>query len=224
MAETVLLTGFEPYGGRGINPSTEVVKRLDGATVAGARVTGRTLPVSFRSLRAGIDALLEEVRPSAVVGLGLWPGEPTIRLERVALNLADFEIPDNEDLLLEDTPISDNAAPAAFATLPVRAAEKALLDAGIPARISNTAGTFLCNAVLSGFLAALAERGRAAPCGFVHLPYLPEQVAEVLGTLKRNRKLEVHQRADLASMSLETMVSAVSLVIETAVRQGSVRG
>ncbi len=221
MTDTVLLTGFEPYGGRGINPSTEVVKRLDGATIAGARIRGRTLPVSYRKLRAGIEALLDEVRPVSVISLGLWPGEPMIRLERVALNLADFEIPDNEALVLEDTPLSDNAAPAAFATLPIRAAEQALLGSGIPVRVSNTAGTFLCNAVMSGFLASLAARGAATPCGFVHLPYLPEQVAEILVATKRNRKLEVQQRADLASMHLDTMVQAVSLVIETALRQGA---
>ena len=212
MSRVALLTGFEPYGGRGVNPATEVVTRLDGVEVEGARVAGRVLPVSFGALRSRIHELLREVEPEVVVSLGLWPGEGTIRLERVALNLADFEIPDNAGALLRDDLVAAAGPTALAATLPLRAIERALLRAGIPARLSSTAGTFLCNATLYTFLHAAAA-GRGVPCGFVHLPYLPEQVAALLEELRKQQLLELHQRADLASMSLATMVEAVRIVL-----------
>jgi pyroglutamyl-peptidase len=211
----VILTGFEPYGGRGINPAAEVVRRLDGEIVAGTPVVGRLLPVSYRRLGPNIEDLLREHDPAAVVGLGLWPGEPAIRLERLAVNVADFEIADNEGALLTDVAVQGNADAALFATWPLRRAETALLDAGIPARASSTAGTFLCNATLYRFLRGLEAAGGRVPCGFVHLPYLPAQVAALVRDLRRERRLELGQRADLASMDLETMVRAVRIVLET---------
>ncbi len=212
MSRVALLTGFEPYGGRGVNPATEVVARLDGADVEGARVAGRVLPVSFGALGSRIHELMREVEPAVVVSLGLWPGEAAIRLERVALNLADFEIPDNDGALLRDDVVAAAAPTAIASTLPLRAIERALLRAGIPARLSATAGTFLCNATMYTFLHT-GPAARGVPCGFVHLPYLPEQVAALLEDLRKEQLLELHQRADLASMSLATMVEAVRIVL-----------
>jgi pyroglutamyl-peptidase len=212
---SILLTGFEPYGGGTLNPSSEVVKHFDGRSIDGHRVTGRTLPVSHRDLAARIAALIDEHDPAAVVSLGLWPGEPTIRLERVAVNVADFEIPDNDGALLRDAPLSANAATAHLTTLPIRTIEEALLADGIPARISSTAGTFLCNATMFGFLDAIAARGRRALSGFVHVPYLPQQVAAQLDRLRRTHDIELHQRADLASMELSTMLRAIEIVLQT---------
>lgn len=215
MAQKVtLLTGFEPYGGRGVNPSGEVVKRFDGSTIAGLPVVGRTLPVSLKGLRERIDALLDGVDPALVVGLGLWPGTPLIRLERIAVNVADFEIPDNEGAVVNDAPLDGNGAMAFRATLPLRRIEQALLDAGIPAHVSNTAGTFLCNATLFSYLQKLEAQGRAVPCGFIHVPYMPLQVAEVLKRQRAERRLEREQRADVASMDLEVTVRAVRIAIE----------
>jgi pyroglutamyl-peptidase len=206
-----LVTGFEPYGGRGINPSAEVAKHLDGTEVAGSQVVGRTLPVSYRSLRRRIDELLSQLEPALVIGLGLWPGEPVIRLERFGLNLADFEIADNEGLFLQEAPLEAEAPTALPARLPLRAIEEALLDAGIPARLSSSAGSFLCNATLYAFLQRVPE---GVPCGFIHLPYLPKQVTELLRQIRQERVLELHQRADLASMSLDLMLRAVRIAIE----------
>ncbi len=211
----VLLTGFEPYGGGGANPSAEVVTRLDGREIDGARVVGRTMPVHLRDLSARIEDLMAELDPVAVVSLGLWPGEPMIRLERVALNVADFAIPDNEGALLQDAPIEANAATARLATLPLRAMERALLAAGIPAQVSNTAGTFLCNATMYAFLSAIEAKGRDLPCGFVHLPCLPAQVAELLVQTHEARAIEVSQRDDLASMDLDTQTRAVEICLKT---------
>src|SRR5919201_1938641 len=138
----VLVTGVEPYGGGHINPSLEVVKNLDGTEVASVPVVGRALPVAFRGLQQRVHALLTEIDPIAVLKLGLWPGEATIRLERVALNLADFEIHDNAGELVHDVPLDTQAPEAIPSRLQLRAIESALLEAGIPARLSNTAGTF----------------------------------------------------------------------------------
>ena len=210
MEKTVLVTGFEPYGGRGINPSTEVVKRLNGTQIGGAKVVGKTMPVSFNTLSRNIGALIKEVEPSAIVSMGLWPGEPVIRLERLGYNCADFEIPDNEGTFLQDTPLVKGGVGALPSRLPLRAIQQALLKAGIPARISNTAGTYLCNATL---YTLLSQAPSNIPCGFVHVPYLPEQVAYLLQDLETERVLELHQRADLASMSLEMMVEAMRVVV-----------
>lgn len=210
-----LVTGFEPYGGGSLNPSALVARSLEGTEVASVPVAGRTLPVAIRGLRPRIEEILREVDPAVVVSLGLWPGEPAIRLERIAINVADFEIPDNEGALLEDAPLDATALPAIPSRLPLRAVERALLDAGIPARLSNTAGTFLCNATMYAFLRASEALRPGVPCGFVHLPYLPEQVSALLERAKRERSVELHQRADLASMSLATMLEAVRIVLAT---------
>ena len=207
-----LLTGFEPYGGHAVNPSQELVKRLDGEEIAGHRVAGRVLPVAMGQLRACVADLLAETAPAVVVSLGLAAGEPTIRLERIGLNLADFEIADNDGTVCRDDTIVPGGPAALPATLPLRAVETALLRAGIPARLSTSAGTYLCNATLYTFLDSEAAR-RGVPCGFVHLPYLPEQVAGLL---------ESRQRGDLASMSLATMLEAVRIILAVSLDQGGI--
>jgi pyroglutamyl-peptidase len=213
---TALVTGFAGYGGRGRNPSGEIARAVDDKIIAGLRVAGRVLPVSYFSLQCALQNLLTELKPRVVISLGLWPGEPVIRLERVGINVADFEIPDNEGAYITDAAVSGNGASAALATLPLRTVEEDLLAAGIPARVSSTAGTFLCNATLYR-VASIAQTMRPPPLvGFIHVPYLPEQVADLLRTLRQERKLELHQRADLASMDMATMVRSVELAIAAA--------
>lgn len=216
MAERVaLITGFEPYGGRALNPSAEVAKRIHGERIGTVRVESRELPVAFDGLHERIAALVRELKPVLVVSLGLSPGEPTIRLERVGLNLADYQIPDNAGALLKDRPIATDGGVALFATLPLRRIEQRLLESGIPATLSTTAGTFLCNATLYTFLRVLAETGSSTPCGFVHLPYLPEQVAWTLQRRAREQASEQVPRAELASMHPDTMLQAVRLLLDT---------
>jgi pyroglutamyl-peptidase len=212
MTDTALVTGFEPYGGRSLNPSARLATALDGAQIGGLRLAGRTLPVSIQGLSERIDAWLDDLRPVVVIALGLWPGEPMIRLERYAVNLADFEIADNSGIRLSDAAVAAGDATALASTLPLRAIERALLAEGIPARLSNTAGTYLCNATLYGLLRAIRERGLDIPCGFFHLPYLPEQVAEMLSEARAGR-LEINQRADLASMDYGVMERALRVAI-----------
>jgi pyroglutamyl-peptidase len=209
-----LLTGFEPYGGRDENPAVEVVRVLDGSSAGTVTVIGRCLPVSYQQLQSRISEILEELQPDIAISLGLWPGEAMIRLERLGANLADFEIPDNDGAMLNDVAVNNAATTALTATLPVRRIEQELLAKGIPARLSSTAGTFLCNATLFTLLATAQHKYPKMLCGFIHLPYLPSQVAQLLIDNRRERRLELHQRADLASMDLAVMIEAVRTALE----------
>jgi pyroglutamyl-peptidase len=209
MAKRAVVTGFTGYGGRGRNPAGEIAEILNGRSIADFEVVGRVLPVSFSRIRSDLSALVEYYQPSVLISLGLCPGEPVIRLERVGINIADFDFPDNDGAILIDTPIDPFGAPAALTSLPLRRIELNLLEAGIPARISSTAGTYLCNAAL--YTALTIAKG--VPCiGFIHLPYVPQQVAEMLHPgLGRNRSEPV------PSMELETMVRAVQIALQTSV-------
>ena len=223
MIRPALVTGFEPYGGRGRNPAGEVAARLDGSEVAGVRVVGRNLPVAFAALDEVVAATLADVDPAVVVSLGLCPREPVIRLERIAINLADFPIPDNDGAVLVDRHLDAAGAAARFATLPLRSVQEALLQAGIPARLSNSAGTYLCNKALYRFLDAIEQRGGGVPCGFIHLPYMPEQVAEMIAETQADRSIERQRRTDVASMSLDLMVDAVRIALEVTLARDHAR-
>jgi pyroglutamyl-peptidase len=220
MARPALVTGFMPYGGRGANPAAEIAAALDGRILADTPVVSRLLPVSLAEIRATAETLLRDVGPCIVIGLGLWPGESVIRIERAALNVADFEIPDIVGYVAANEPVVANGAAAKFATVPVRAMADALLSAGIPARVSNTAGTYLCNACLYSFLSAAETARERVACGFIHVPYLPSQVADLLRRTRKEAALEAHQRADTASMDLATGVRAAELAIAAAIRNG----
>lgn len=220
----ILVTGFEPYGDRTRNPAQDVMRQLDGRSLDGSIVVGRSLPVTFDSLTHRIRSLLHDVEPDTVISLGLWPGESTIRIERAAFNIADFAIADNAGHRVRDKSLSVGGPAAMMATIPVRAIETALLQAGIPAQISNSAGTFLCNACLYGFLEAAAHMDIATTCGFLHLPYLPEQVAELLVRQHHDATGEIQQCKDLASMSLDMSVRAVELAIIACCKSPAARG
>jgi pyroglutamyl-peptidase len=208
MRGTALVTGFEPYGGRDLNPSGELAAALDGARIGDLTVVGRTLPVVFAGLAERVEACLAETMPALIIALGLWPGEPAIRLERRAVNRAECSSPDNAGARRYGEAVERAGAAELAATLPLPAVAAALLADGIPARLSDSAGTFLCNATLYTLLRALARHGRRVPCGFIHLPYLPRQVAEMLSDAHGNVS-----GLELASMDLATMERAVRIAI-----------
>lgn len=171
---TLLLTGFEPFGGEAANPSWEAVRTLDGETIDGHRVVAVRLPVVFgRSLDVLREALRAH-RPMLTICVGQAGGRPRISLERVAINLDDARIPDNDGQQPIDSQVDPHGPPAHFATLPIKAILAALTDAGIPAEVSNSAGTYVCNHVFYGLMQALDGGMRG---GFVHIPYSPEQAA-----------------------------------------------
>lgn len=214
----ILLAGFEPYAGRGLNPASEVVRALDGTSIGGHAVTGRFLPVSLDRSADLVEREIRRLSPVVVLCLGLWPGESMIRIERRAANFLHSEVPDNEGSRHFNTQLEPSGPAAREASIQIESALDALLSKGIPARASESAGTFLCNAVFYRALRIAEENDGSPPCGFVHLPYLPEQVAMLVQQISKEGALEAHQRSDYASMSLDLMARAVSIIIGTMLR------
>lgn len=204
-----LVTGFEAYGGHGLNPAAEIARALDGTSIGTLQVTGMCLPVSLAQAPQRLIERIEDLVPDITLCLGLWPGEPMIRLERLALNRADFEIPDQTGRLAQEELLCPSGPDGLCATIPLQETIQALRDLGIPARLSGTAGTYLCNATMYQMLNHARSRRLGMLGGFMHLPYLPSQVAELLEDLRGAKSLELHQRADLSSMALDTMLEAV---------------
>jgi pyroglutamyl-peptidase len=206
---SVLVTGFETFGGHDENPSALVARALDGREIAGARITGRILPVDLGGLDAALDAALAGDPPDAVLAFGLAGNEAVIRLERVALNVADFGIPDNAGVTHRNAPLEPGGPDARFSRLPLEAILDATLAAGIPARLSETAGLYLCNAAMYRLLGRLDA---AVPCGFVHLPPLPGQIAR---RLRAADGRPAERGTGLASLPLELQVAAAEIAVAT---------
>jgi pyroglutamyl-peptidase len=173
---SILVTGFEPFGGERINPSAEVARALHGRRLDGARIVGVVLPCVFGTSIDVLRAALAQHAPQLVLALGQASGRAGFSPERVAINLDDARIPDNAGAQPLDRPVVPRAAAARFTTLPVKAMVAALQAAGYPAEVSHSAGTFVCNHVFYGLQHAL-RRSRRVRSGFMHLCCLPEQAA-----------------------------------------------
>jgi pyroglutamyl-peptidase len=173
---TVLLTGFDAFGGEAANASAQAVLALQGERIAGHAVAAAVLPTEFgRSLEA-LDELLAAHRPALVLACGQAGGRAALSLERVAINLADARIPDNAGRQPLDEPVQPGGPAAWFSTLPVKAMAQALRAAGLPAEVSHSAGTFVCNHLFYGLMHRLAQPAWAGVRGgFMHLPWLPPQ-------------------------------------------------
>ncbi len=171
--KTVLLTGFEPFGGAARNPSGEIALAWNGREVAGARIVGAVLPCVFGSARRELDLLLRRHRPAVVLCLGVAAGRAAITPERVAINVDDARIPDNAGRRPIDLPIVRGGPVAYWSTLPIKAIVAELRSRGVPAEVSQTAGTFLCNHVFYALMHAVRRR-RGVKAGFVHVPAMSE--------------------------------------------------
>lgn len=169
----VLLTAFEPFGDDTVNPSLLIARSLDRELVAGARVVAVELPCVFHASLAVLDEALARTRPTLAVALGLAAGREGLSIERVAINIDDARIPDNVGAQPVDEPVAPGGPAAWFSTLPIKAMVAALNQAGVPASVSQTAGTFVCNHVFYGLQQRLA--GTGVRSGFIHVPLLPEQ-------------------------------------------------
>lgn len=154
----VLITGFEPFGGETVNPSWEVVKQLDGMIIRGQQVVAKQLPCVFGEALTVLKAALETYQPRLTIAVGQAGGRVDITVERVAINVDDARIPDNKGQQPIDEPIVANGPAACFSTLPIKAIVSALRQQGIPASVSQTAGTFVCNHVMYGLLHQLQEK------------------------------------------------------------------
>jgi pyroglutamyl-peptidase len=173
-APTILLTGFEPFGGASLNPSWLGAQALAGRQIGAHRVVAARLPTVFGESRRHLSALLAAHRPTLVVCVGVANGRRALSLERVALNIDDTALADNRGARPIDTPVVPNAPAAYFSTLPVKALLQVLQQGGLPAELSQTAGTFVCNHVFYGLMHVLATDPalRGTRGGFVHVPGL----------------------------------------------------
>lgn len=172
----LLLTAFEPFGGESVNPALEAV-RLVADRVGETEVVKLTVPTVFGKSVSAAAAAIEAERPDAVLCIGQAEGRCELTPERVAINLDDARIPDNEGNQPIDRPIFPDGAPAYFSTLPVKAMVRAIRAAGLPAGVSNTAGTFVCNHLMYGVLYTLERRYPGVRGGFMHVPLAPCQAA-----------------------------------------------
>jgi len=207
----ILVTGFEAFAGLAYNPSAEIAASLDGTAIGGRKIVGRLLPVDFARYRASLDALLQEIAPALYIGFGLASGEDMIRIERFGVNLADFDIPDNAGARHVGRAIESDGPAARASTIACAEIRAALLEAGIPARLSNSAGSYLCNAALYSALGLCAAQ--KIPCGFIHLPYASEQVAELL----REGKGPLNGESLAPSLPIEMMVAAAERIVEVSI-------
>lgn len=198
MKSLILVTGFEPFGEYSRNPSSEIARSLDETIILGARVSSLELPVDTVRAPKQLIAALEELKPNAVLSLGLAGGRRVLSVEKIAVNLLNFEIPDNAGVTRYSEPIRQDGPAAYFATLPVEELVRAIRDAGVPSDLSMSAGGFLCNQIMYTSLHYYAQQGKTRPSGFIHMPALPDMV--------------VHDPS-LASMSFETIRRGVQAVL-----------
>ena len=205
---TVLLTGFEPYGHTPINPAQGAADALDGSTVEGARIISAIVPSKFfKSIEVVRDAI-SRMQPDVVVMLGEYGGRAMITVERLAHNLNDatrYQLTDNDGYAPQGEPTVPGAPVAYYSTLPIRAMVKTMREAGIPADISDTPGTLVCNHLMYGVLHHVATAGLIIRAGWIHLPHLPSTAA-------------LEENLGAPSMSIETSVVGVRTAIGTIIR------
>ncbi|MDP1901088.1 MAG: pyroglutamyl-peptidase I [Rubrivivax sp.] len=196
----ILLTGFDAFGGETLNPSWEVAQALHGERIGPATVQVLRLPCAFGLALEALQDALATQRPVLVLALGQAAGRGEFSIERVAVNLDDARIEDNAGAQPIDEPVVRGAPAAYFSTLPVKAMVEALRQAGLPASVSPSAGSYVCNHVFFGLMHALRRR-RACRAGFMHLPLLPEQA---VGSTPQ------------PSLPLATQIQGVRLALATA--------
>ena len=200
---TVLLTGFEPFNKETINPAWEAVRALQGWAGQGYVVEVLQLPCVFGDANRAIVEAVARLAPAVVIAVGQAGGRVDLSVERVAINVDDASILDNAQRQPVDEAIVAGGPAAYFSTLPIKSIVAALRAAGLPASVSQTAGTFVCNHVFYGLMHATA--GRDVRAGFIHIPYLPEQAAAHPGA---------------ASMALAEVVRGLKIAVEVAVNAG----
>lgn len=200
---TVLLTGFEPFAGAASNSSWDAVERAAETWSGDAELVIELLPVTFAGATAAIVELIERHSPDVVISVGLADGRDAVTPERVAINVEDARIPDNDGDQPADRPVVATGPSAYFSGLPVREIAERIRAAGIPSSISNTAGTYVCNAVMFRELDAL--RGTDVTAGFIHVPCSPA-LAEGTG----NPFLEVDDIARALTIAIEVCLEARS--------------
>lgn len=198
----ILVTGFDPFGGEPINPAIESVKRLPD-NIAGAEIIKLEIPTVRKKSLEKIEKAINEHNPDVILSIGQAGGRFDISIERVGINLDDFRIPDNEGNQIIDEPVFPDGENSYFVKLPVKSMVQNVQKNNIPASVSYTAGTFVCNHVLYGVMYLIEKKYKGKKSGFIHIPFLPQQVVD-----KRNTP----------SMELNTIVKGLTAAIEAIVK------
>ena len=191
----IIVTGFDPFGGETINPSIECVKALP--EIEGVELIRLELPTVFKESAKRLNDVIKDVKPDAVLSVGQAGGRAGITMERIAINVDDARIPDNISQQPIDEAIQLDGEAAYFSTLPIKRIVKAIREAGIPAEVSNSAGTFVCNHIMYQALFAATKADKPFKAGFMHIPFIPEQTT------------------DKPSLPLEESTKALQIAIET---------
>ena len=200
--QKILLTGFDPFGGETTNPALESVKKLDGVKIGNYLIAAREVPTVFNESIAKLEDYIKEIEPSMIICVGQAGGRPDVTIERIAINVNDARIPDNKGQKPIDTAVVEGGPAAYWSTLPIKAIVKAMREKGVPASVSQTAGTFVCNHIFYGLMNLLEQRGNRIRGGFIHIPFLPEQAAAYPGQ---------------SSMALDTIVKGLKTAVEAAI-------
>ena len=193
----ILLCAFDPFGGESINPALEAVKA---AEIDGVELIKVEIPTVFYKSVEKATALIDEFLPDAVVMIGQAGGRASVTPERVAINISDASIEDNEGNRPCDEPIEKDAPVAYFSTLPIKKIVDNLKAENIPAAVSNSAGTFVCNHLMYGVLRHIEKKQLATIAGFIHIPYLPEQTVN---------------KVNMPSLPLEVSTKAIEIAVQT---------
>ncbi|WP_252235286.1 pyroglutamyl-peptidase I [Clostridium sp. ZS1] len=201
----VLITGFDPFGGESINPALEAVKKLPN-TISNAEIIKLEIPTVFKKSLDKIEENILAHKPDILISIGQAGGRFGITPERVAINIDDARIQDNEKNQPIDLKIFEDGENAYFTTLPIKAMVKEMQEAGIPSSVSNSAGTFVCNHVMYGVLYMINKKYPNIKGGFIHVPYIPSQVVN---------------KPNMPSMSIEDISKGLELSVKAAVENNT---
>ena len=205
MQDKILISGFDPFGGEPVNPACELLGILDGKLLDGYCIVTKKIPTArFRAAEMLHSAITRE-DPIMILALGQAGGYSEIAVERVAINVDDYRIPDNDGNQPVDEPVVEGGPVAYWSTLPVRSIVRAMREVEVPAFVSNSAGTFVCNHLFYRLMRFLEEEGDVRRGGFIHVPYMLEQ-AERLG--------QPGLSLDAMARGLEAAVRAAAAVCE----------
>ncbi len=200
----ILVTGFEAFGKDRSNPTERLARAFDGKRIGGFEVVGEVMPVSYRRIGVSLRKSLDREGPDAVVATGLWKGRTDVTVERVAVNVMDARIPDNDGYRPKDSPVVRGGPAAYLSTFPYHEILAHLREAGVPSTLSYSAGTFICNALLYHVLHESAKRGIPRLAGFLHVPNDPRSVTLKEGAFGMSKP----------SMSFELMETAVRVALQ----------
>lgn len=201
--KSILITGFTPFDGEKINPSYEAVKNL-ADDILGYKIIKKEIETSFSTSSAQLIHTIDEHKPDAIILTGQAGGAKQIRIERIAINIDDANIKDNHDFTPKNKIIKLDGPDGIFSTLPLSKIVENLIDAGIPATVSNSAGTFVCNHLMYHLLYYLQQQKILIPAGFIHVPYIFSQVED---------------KPDTYATDLYAITKALDIAIKTVIKE-----